>query len=298
MKNRALLFAGIVWICAEAILQIHGLRFWDQHGGWGGWLWSPVLGIVTVWFWLHPSATLRWMLGIIASLLLLVGPLWQIGAPLVESAAQYRAAAVAATLQLQVLRTTEAELVETQNTYRRNSQDPYRSGWAAQVNRVEATLANIRQQIVTVAAAPPPQRTPWLSQAVLVIQMFALLTLQVAAVTALGVIRTHREAARMKDYIATLRPATQPRTAEPQRNTATQRDTETQHRNATQQHHSAPLSPLAEKIAAGAYGPEPKQRRVMAGEDIKRHPPVKKAFDELIECGRMLREGQVFRLVG
>ena len=82
--NKAL-FPVVVLITSEAVLQYHGIRFWIEHGGPHGWIWSVALGVAAVWFWLHRSAWLRYGLGITVSVLLLAGPLWQVSEPLATS---------------------------------------------------------------------------------------------------------------------------------------------------------------------------------------------------------------------
>jgi hypothetical protein len=276
MKNPRALFALLVWLVAEAVLQIHGLRFWNEHGGWGGWLWSPVLGIVTVWFWLHTSTAIRWSFGLIASALLLVGPLWQIGAPLVEAAAQWQAEAQAVVLRLQALRNAETELAETQRIYLHNSES--RTGWADELETVRGNLRAVRQEIAVLLTAAPAQRTAWLSLAVIWIQLATLITLQVAAVAALGIIRRNRQPA----------PAVQHAT----RNATMQRAPV---QRETQRSNVATETP-ATRVAAGHYGPTPTIRGVMDGERL-RYPAARRIFDELITAEKLRQEEKGFRLV-
>lgn len=279
--RQQLLFAIIVWAVAEIVLQLHGICFWQEHGGTLGWLWSIAIGVIAVWSWLHDRVHFRWWVGGIASLLLLVGPLLQVGAPVVAQIEQRNTQQSSVAQRIELFRNAEAQQIASLKTYDDNSK-LYR-GWKPASDRVSAELATTRAALLDLLTNPPKARVAWLSWTVIVIQLVALILLQVAAVAALGTIRKIRADPSYQFMCdATLQTATQ-RNAAARHLVTVQRNT---------------LSPLAEKIAAGAYGQNPKQRRVMAGEGIRRHPPVKKAFDELIDCGRMMREGQIFRLVG
>jgi hypothetical protein len=265
MNNR--LLALFVWIAAEAVLQIHGIQFWQQHGGWNGWLWSVVLCVATVWFWLHHNKSIRYTFGIVASALLLAGPLWQVGAPLVDATLQRYEQQRYTTLQLVTLRNVAVQQSATLQTFLRNSEA--RTGWAPMIVRVQENLAATRRQITEVATAPPVARAGFLSIAVIVIQLTALIVLQVAAVAALLVIRKAPE----------VKPAEEPEPV------------------ATKSRETSPtdIDGIKQRISSGHYGEKPSMRQVITGEGL-RHREVRSIFHDLVAMGVLVKVGERFKL--
>jgi hypothetical protein len=280
----AVIAAVLVWLSAELVLQVHGLRFWAEHGGWQGWMWSLAIGVVSVWFWLHRSSVVRWVFGTLASLLLLLGPLWQVGSPLVAAIEAREAQQGAVTLRCQLLRNTETELTATLRTYLHNSEA--RSGWAPELSRVRGELAATRAELSALASTPPAVRLAWLSAAVIVLQMVALIVLQVAAVIALNAIRaalalplSHRSPSSPKSH-ALAQQTTKTTTAPPsQRNTTTETTT------------------IRLRIATGHYGATPTIRKVMEAE-ARRYQIVGPIFKALVAEGVLALDGKTYRLSG
>lgn len=291
-----ILFAVCVWLAAEIVLQVHGLRFWAEHGGWCGWIWSVALGIVAVWFWLHRSSVVRWTFGIVASLLLLLGPLWQVGSPLVAAIETRQAQQGSVALRLELLRNAETDLSATLATYLANS--TARSGWAPELARVRAELAATRSELAALASAPPSARASWLSLAVIAIQLAALIVLQVAAIAALGVIRSsgaqiphksHRSYASLDPSRSTSDEFADGVVAEVRRSAeAVAPQTATPKRNAA-------AATIRERIVAGHYGATPSIRQVMAAEG-RRYQVIGPIFKELLSAGMLRQEGKTYRL--
>ena len=285
MSSRYL--AIMVWISAELLLQIHGICFWLEHGGLHGWLWSVVLCVATVWFWLHHKPVIRYTFGVVASLLLLAGPLWQVGAPLVDAIEQRNAQQRNVALQVETLRNSEALQVATLQTFLRNSEA--RTGWAPLIVTAQDDLAMTRERLAVVSTAPPKARATFLSVAVIVIQLLALVVLQVAAVAALLVIRCGVGASMMvlPDQKSAER-FTRERVAPAGASSSTKKSKS----SITPDEAAA----IKQRIMSGQYGVQPVVRDVMVGED-KRHPVIKSIFDDLITVGVLVLEGRRVRLV-
>jgi hypothetical protein len=275
MNNK--LIAILVWFACEIVLQIHGIRFWHEHGGWQGWLWSVVLCVVTVWFWLHHKRVIRLVFGVLASVLLLAGPLWQVGAPLSVAIDAREVQQQSSVLQLEMLQRSEAELSATLDVYLRNSES--RSGWAPIIDKARADLLLIRQQIAATVSAAPGERSTFLSIAVIIIQLSSLIVLQVAAVASLLVIRSTIPAGHRKKRTVPNKPSM---VSTPSR--------------AAKIPFDVAVALIKKKVIASEYGSQPSMRKVMAGEGV-RHPETSKAFSDLLSAGILVKSGQKYNLV-
>jgi len=279
-RSVQILLAILVWIVSEAVLQYHGLCFWNEHGGW--W-WSIALGVLTLWFWMHHRRVVRWTFGVLASVLLMLGPLWQVGAPLADQMEQRDAYLLSVSVETQALKATEAELVDQLNSALRKSEK--RTGWKGSIDGARADLDSTRARLVELASSSPAGSS-WLSVSVIVIQLAALLVLQVASIAALFVLRGVSEDDEDEDDsvpeavpVAVLQERIQNRHGE-------QRRTVLADKNAV----------VKNRIIEGKYGEEPVVRQVMAGENIG-HERARVIFGDLVDTGKMRRVGDGFRLV-
>lgn len=162
---------------AIGILQVHGIRFWCSQVGPLGWAWSVLLEAVALWLWWTPKWTKR-ALGLLASLLLLVGPLYEVASPLLVDGAQARAQAeVVADLRNQI-----HELDTAQAAFLANSRS--RLGWAGRIDATTARLAQLRTQLRSDLVHSPDAR-PWQRDAVIALECIALVLYQVTAVFAI-----------------------------------------------------------------------------------------------------------------
>ena len=110
---------------------------------------------------------------------LLVGPLWQIGAPLVTAYELNTLQRSAAALQIETLQRSEVENIATLNQYLQNSAE--RPGWAVYIEAARADLTATRTALVEVVGGSTVEvRAGWLSVAVIIIQIVALILLQIA----------------------------------------------------------------------------------------------------------------------
>lgn len=173
------LFLVLLLAGAIALLQAHAIAFWREHVGPLGWAWSVLLEAVALWLWYRPGRT-RWALALLASCLLLLGPVSHVSAPLVDDlvAAPHRDEARLA--RIEALSDQRARIAESLETFRTNS--TVRSGWLPAIERSQDMLQAIDEELAELLAQPPRKRLAWRDQAIIVMQILALVLFQVCAV--------------------------------------------------------------------------------------------------------------------
>jgi len=169
------------------IIQWHSIAFWTEHVNASiGWVWSIVIEAGSLWLWYRPNIASR-MLGLAASVLLLAGPLYQIGGQAIKAnersqidaskhaiaevqykseVSQYKLRQAAAkdvltrhheaTAQTaQMVRAQIAQDAQLLLTYARNSKK--RTGWLPAIEKLQrrmdterARLAGLNKQLETV----------------------------------------------------------------------------------------------------------------------------------------------------
>ena len=76
----------VVLIGAIGLIQAHGIAFWSGKLGPYGIAWSVLLEATALWLWSRPAIGSR-ALACLASVLLLLGPLYQVGTPILDGLA-------------------------------------------------------------------------------------------------------------------------------------------------------------------------------------------------------------------
>jgi nitrogen fixation-related uncharacterized protein len=135
------------------LLQWHSIQFWrqqvDPHTGWA---WSLLLEAAALWLWYRPGGMTR-ILGAIASLLLLAGPIYHVGQPVVKAWQSAEHADDARLQTRQLLQTSITALEQRLKSYLATAQK--RSGWLPAIARTEAELATARTQLARLYAEDP-----------------------------------------------------------------------------------------------------------------------------------------------
>lgn len=168
-----------VLIGAITLLQIHGIEFWTGRVGAIGILWSLLLEGVALWLWYQPSASRR-TLGLVASLMLLAGPLHQVAVPVLQEMENSKHADSARMAQISIVREEISNLERTMETFRRNSE--VRTGWLNAIQENEKRLSDARQTMRSLQAAPVQSALDWSQHSVVLMQGAALVLFQVTAV--------------------------------------------------------------------------------------------------------------------
>ncbi len=185
-----LLLAGCI-----GLLQYHSIQFWVEHAGSGsliGAAWSLLLEGAALWLWSDRRPARR-LLGGLATLLLLAGPLYQVSAPLLEDAGRAGRQAEAAGERRRDLAGEIQTLDAALAVYLANSAS--RQGWVARIDHTQARLEQLRaeQAKITAERADAPQQRPWQQVAVIGMEALAIVIFQLVAVLAIGELRERRE---------------------------------------------------------------------------------------------------------
>lgn len=121
----------LVIITTSAILmQIHSIGFWMDQVGPMGIAWSLTLEMMMIWFWWRGI----WPMALIASVLLIAGPMHQVTQPSIKSMSAHWQAEKSNLAD----RAEIAELRASIATYERNSEK--RPGWLPKINRVQKRI--------------------------------------------------------------------------------------------------------------------------------------------------------------
>lgn len=117
-------------ITAALMMQYHSIHFWIGQVGYSGIGWSLMLEFVVIWYWFNQKT----LLAIVASLLLLMGPIYKITEPAVAN--------IKLDEQIQILNQLDLkEVVRLENslkTYEQNSQT--RIGWSGRIDRIQEQI--------------------------------------------------------------------------------------------------------------------------------------------------------------
>jgi len=175
------------------IIQWHSIAFWTEHVNASiGWVWSVVIEAWSLWLWYRPKASAR-ALGLLASLLLLAGPLYQIAAPTLADHARMEAAEAA---RVQGVRDVHAQLAQDaqlMHTYAQNSLK--RTGWLSAIQGLQARMDGARKRLLKLTAGKAETVTGqgFTVYALVMLQAFGLVLIQVAAVLAITCISGRAE---------------------------------------------------------------------------------------------------------
>lgn len=173
-------FTVVVALMAVVILQYHGFAFWQLQAGTMGWLWALGIEGAAVWFWWRPQRLVR-TLGLIASLLSLAGPLYQVGAPIIEEVQKADANEVALHARANVLRRTLEAEMESLRKYQQLAET--RIGWAGRIDEAQGRIDATTEELAVLMSAQPTER-PQMVQWVVIMEAGALVLLQALVVLA------------------------------------------------------------------------------------------------------------------
>ncbi len=168
-------FTILVLAGAVLLLQGHAMAFWAHWLGWPGLGWSLLLEAVALWLWWQPR---RRALGFVASVLLIIGPLYHVSAPVLAGGRTSEAnAEVLATLRAEVTQREQALAIFLQNS-------TARPGWLAAIQEAQDGLDAARAALRHAATESAQAATPWQRLAVMTMQLVALVLFQAVAVMA------------------------------------------------------------------------------------------------------------------
>jgi len=174
---------NILIVSISAILmQWHSIAFWLEYAGRTGVGFSLALEVVALWLWWQRR---RW-LAIVASALLVGGPLFQLSAPIMETLTRTDVNQAMVVSYEQEIN----QLNKSISQYDTNSAK--RLGWSSRIDRAQAELTQARNKLRELLSVKTPE-TPLRLYAIVIMQALALIIImraQIIAITALPLITT------------------------------------------------------------------------------------------------------------
>src|SRR5690554_5107948 len=142
-----------ILIGSITLLQIHAISFWQQYVGTIGFAWSILLEATALWLWYQPRMAYR-TLALLASVLVLLGPIHHVSEPLIEELTVSAPRESARLARIESLREERTLVVESLQTFRQNSRE--RSGWLPAIQDGQDRLQEIDAELAELLATPPP----------------------------------------------------------------------------------------------------------------------------------------------
>ncbi len=178
---------AVVLTGAIGLLQAHGIAFWSSKLGNYGIAWSVLLEAIALWLWSRPALGCR-ILGVLASVLLLLGPFYQVGTPILEGLASVEHSDQARVKEIPMVEAEVRQIERQLATFTTNSEK--RSGWLPAIEATQAQLAKARERLAALYRDPPRSTARIEAQEILVIGMecTGLVLFQIAAVLAITVL--------------------------------------------------------------------------------------------------------------
>ena len=185
MKDKV--FAGLVLVCGTILLQTHSIKFWSSIVGFQtGVLWSLLLEVAALWLWTFREKSKR-PLGLLTTLVLLCGPLYDVGYPVLKN--KNSQSEVQLGLELQISEKQELLNLKKQSlqVFLENSKG--RTGWQTKIDeadheigQIAKELKQLRGQLLTHNST---QDLDFQSHLVIMLQILSILIFQSANVIAI-----------------------------------------------------------------------------------------------------------------
>lgn len=178
---------AVVLAGAIGLLQTHGIAFWSGKLGPYGIAWSLLLEAIALWLWSRTALGNR-LLALLASVLLLLGPLYQVGTPILEGLASAEHSDRARAKEIPMVEAEIRGIDRQLATFATNSEK--RSGWLPAIEATRAQLAKAREKLAVLYRDPPRNTARIEAQEILVIVMecTGLVLFQISAVLAITVL--------------------------------------------------------------------------------------------------------------
>jgi len=169
-------------ILSTSIIQWHSIQFWLDVASNIGFLWSIAIEAAAIWLWWHRKTALAFL----ASLLLIVGPLYSLSAPIYLEANNQSHQRFSHQHKIRITRDSINNLKLSLSNYEKNSLS--RVGWATRIDETRKALQleveelkRLINQTEKLKQAP----MPWLIIAIELLGLAVLLITQVLTIHAL-----------------------------------------------------------------------------------------------------------------
>lgn len=165
---------------AVFLMQKHAWDFWSGYDATTGWLWALMLEGAALWLWAQRNVLANGI-ALLATLLVLAGPLYQVSKPAVEMLHQSNAQPTVNAERKAELKADKTQLTADLATYNENSK--HRAGWATLIATTKAELKAVNAELKTLSAAElAPAPMAWQALAVIVMQAVAMLIFQIVII--------------------------------------------------------------------------------------------------------------------
>lgn len=203
--------AALLLTGAVVLMQKHAWEFWSHYDPAFGPLWAVMLEGTALWLWSQRSMAKN-TLALLASLLVLAGPLYQVSAPAVQQYQQSSTAPALYAKREQQLLADQQRLAASLARYNANSET--RAGWLSAITGTQAELTAVNGQLTALyAEQAQAQPMTWQSLAAVAMQTIALIIFQllivlcIRAMTEPAVARTTKAASK-PETVNAKKPAT------------------------------------------------------------------------------------------
>ncbi len=197
---------ALLLLCGAVVLmQKHAWAFWSQYDASFGPLWAIMLEGAALWLWSQRSIAKNTM-ALLASLLVLAGPLYQVSAPALEQYQQSTAAPALYAKREAGLLAQRDSLSASLATYNGNSQS--RVGWAARIDTMNTELTRVNAELNALyVQQQQPLNMPWQSLAAVAMQAIALVIFQLLIVLCIRALSAPRSTVSEETTTITARSA-------------------------------------------------------------------------------------------
>lgn len=182
------IFTVVLLLMAVAILQWHAIAFWQTHTGSLGWMWALGIEGAAIWLWWQPQRLVR-VIGLVASVLSLAGPLHHVGTPVIEVIKQAQLMSAARIDRIDVLRGTLAAEMASLRQYQALADK--RLGWSGRIDRTQERIDKVNDELTRLMAEKPSGGLSW-GLAVVAMEALALMLLQVVVVLSIRSLATRK----------------------------------------------------------------------------------------------------------
>jgi len=183
---------AVVLAGAIGLLQAHGIAFWSSKLGSYGIAWSVLLEAIALWLWSRTAIANR-LLALLASVLLLLGPLYQVGTPILEGLASAEHSDRARAKEIPMVEAEIGGLERQLATFTTNSEN--RSGWLPAIEATQAQIEDARRRL-TALHREAPRNTARMEILVIVMECTGLVLFQISAVLAITALAREGRARR------------------------------------------------------------------------------------------------------
>jgi len=177
-----LYLALIVLLSCAAILQYHSILWWQDQIGHIGIFWSLVIEVLAAWWWFG----FRWKrwLGLVASILILAGPLHHVSAPLYKTRIMAETQRTAISNRLESVREQIKSQQKILQGYRERSQE--RLGWRDVQEKASRRLQELRsrERQLLGEKSSAVSKKPVALELITILQLTALVLYQIGTISA------------------------------------------------------------------------------------------------------------------